>query len=254
MRPETYQLLADREQTYWWHRSRRAMSLSLLRRYGLAFGCRWIDIGCGTGGNFRMLDSLSPALVVGVDLSPIAISLAQRHASSAVVVRADINESLPFGDGSFDVATFFNVLYHQWVRSETDVLIEAARVLRPGGLVLLTEPAFDILAREMDEAVMARRRYHNADFDAWLDTAGFDPLFSSYFSSFGVPILLAAKYWGRAKQRTAEQVAALDMRSLPEPVNKALEFAASIERWMLARGIRMPFGTTLVRVARRRAA
>jgi SAM-dependent methyltransferase len=199
-----------------------------------------------------MLDSLEPSRVVGIDLSPIALSLAEIYAPAATLVCADINQRLPFADGEFDVATIFNVLYHEWVQSETQVLAEAARVLRPGGLLLITEPAFDFLRREMDVAVMTRRRYHTADFAAWLDAAGFETAFQSYFTAVGVPILLAAKYLNRRRPRNRKETPALDMRPIPKLANEILRFVATIELRALVHGIRMPFGTTLVCVARRR--
>jgi SAM-dependent methyltransferase len=252
VRPESYQLLADRQQTYWWHRSRRALALSLLRRYGLTSGCRWLDVGCGPGGNLGMLDPLRPSLVVGVDLSPIALSLAERYAPAATLVSADINERLPFADASFDVVTIFNVLYHQWVESEASVFAEVARVLRHGGLLLFTEPAFNVLTRELDVAVMTRRRYRITDFDPWLDAAAFDTLFSSYFTGFGFPILLAAKYARTSNHETSDAGTALDMRPIPAVLNETLAYIAAVEARALSRGLRMPFGTTLVRLARRR--
>lgn len=251
MRPETYRRLADRQKTYWWHRARRTLALALLRRYGLRSGCRWLDLGCGPGGNFGMLDALRPQLVAGVDVSPIALELARLHAPAAMLVQADLNDRLPFDDAAFDVVTIFNVLYHGWVKSEAAVLAEAARVLRSGGLLLFTEPAFDALRREMDEEVMTRRRYRNADFDPWLRAAGFETLFSSYFTSFGVPILLASKLFKRGKQTPQPAEHAIDMRPIPAPVNAAFEALARVEAGALARGLRLPAGTTLVRVARR---
>lgn len=255
MRPESYKLLADRQKTYWWHRARRAMVLWLLRRYGLGNGPRWLDLGCGPGGNLGMLDSLHPGRIVGVDLSPIALSLAKENAPSATLVTADINERLPFEDASFDVVTIFNVLYHQWVQSEAAVFAEVARVLRPGGLLLFTEPAFDMLRRELDDAVMTRRRYHGADFDGWLEAAQLETLFSSYFTSFGMLILLAAKFINRAKKPWQSHDAAdgIDMRPIPGVLNEALMFVARTEAWCIGLGLRMPFGTTLVRLARKRA-
>jgi len=253
MRPETYELLAARQETYWWHRARREMAVALLRRFGLASQCRWLDVGCGPGGNLTMLDCLNPKLVVGVDVSPIALSLAKAHAPSVVLVRADVNQRLPFADSSFDIVTIFNVLYHQWIENESHVLAEVARVLSPSGLLLLTEPAFRVLAREMDDAVMTRRRYHKADFDPWLEENQFETLFSSYFTSFGFPILMMVKCLSGLK-RTRKVFGALDMRQLPWVVNEALTIVAKMENWILAKGIRLPFGTTLVYVARRRAA
>lgn len=249
MRPEQYRLLASRQQTYWWHRTRRATALALLRRYGLQRGCAWLDLGCGPGGNLRMLDTLQPQLVAGIDVSPIALDLARASAPpGAQLLQGDVNDPLPFEDGTFDVVTIFNVLYHGWVRSEAAILRECARVLRPGGLLLFTEPAFDALWREMDEAVMTRRRYRDGDFDRPLADAGFQDVFSSYFTSFGVPILLAAKYLKRGKHSDDP---AIDLRPISPLVNETFARAASVEGWLLNRGMRMPFGTTLLRIARR---
>lgn len=248
MRPEQYQMLADRQQTYWWHCARRSMALGLLRRYGLSEGCEWLDIGCGPGGNFGMLDPLAPKTVAGMDVSTIALDLARQHAPAAVLVRGDVNDPLPFADESFDVVTIFNVLYHDWVRNEAAVFAEVARVLRRDGLLLFTEPAFDVLEREMDDAVMTRRRYRNADFDPLLTDAGFETLFSSYFTSFGVPILLAAKWLKRPKDANKPGI---DMRPIPKTVNDVFAALAGIEGRLLRARVRMPFGTTLVRVARR---
>jgi SAM-dependent methyltransferase len=246
MKPENYKALADRQQTYWWHRARRTMALSLLRRYGLRSKCRWLDLGCGPGGNFSMMESIEPVVVAGLDLSPIALSLARQFSPSAVLVLADVNDRLPFDDASFDVVTIFNVLYHQWVHNEGLVLAEVGRILRPGGLLLVTEPAFGALAREMDEAAMTRRRYRAKDFETWFATSGFTMDFTSYFTAFGVPILLAEKLLKRVKRAPQKEDAALDMRPLSNFVNGALLLIAMIEAKFLAAGGRMPFGTTLV--------
>jgi len=252
MRPETYELLAARQETYWWHRARRTMALALLRRFGLAPQCRWLDVGCGPGGNLRMLDDMDPKIIVGVDVSPRALSLAKLYAPSAVLVQADINQNLPFADASFDLVTIFNVLYHKWVENEAHIIGEAARVLCPNGLLLLTEPAFDALSREMDNAVMTRRRYRETDFTSWLDANQLETLFSSYFTSFGFPIILTAKYLN-CLRRKKESAVALDMRRIPRTVNELLTVVAKAEAQIIARGIRLPFGTTIVKVARRRA-
>src|SRR5438552_1104822 len=133
MRPEAYQALVDREESYWWHRARRSMSEALLRRHGVRANARLVDLGCGIGGNMAAFDHLSPRATVGLDLSPIALGHARARHPRARLVRADLNARLPFADGSVDAVTIFNVLYHQWVRDEVATLTDVCRILRPGG-------------------------------------------------------------------------------------------------------------------------
>jgi SAM-dependent methyltransferase len=250
---ETYHMLATRQATYWWHRARRAMGVGLLRRYGVSRGCRWLDLGCGPGGNLGMLNSLTPELVVGVDLSPIACGLAKTLAPGAVLVRADIGRGLPFSDDSFDLVTILNVLYHAWIGDDAAVVGEAVRVLRRGGLILVTEPAFSFLAREMDAIGMAVRRYRRSALSAICQAAGAQVLFSSYFTSFGFPLLLGrnAVYRLASEAGAPNDRAALDMKQLSRPLNETLFRLAVFEGDLISRGIRMPFGTTVICVARK---
>jgi SAM-dependent methyltransferase len=253
VQPETYQMLAARQTSYWWHRARRKMAVALLRRHGLGHGARWLDLGCGPGGNLRMLDALEPDLTVGIDLSPLAIEFARQAAPDAAILRADIARGLPIRDASIDLVTIFNVLCHSWVASEVAVLREVHRVLRPGGLLLTTEPAFAALFREMDIAAMAIRRYRRAEFTALCRGAGFEVNFCSYFTSFGFPILLALKGLRRlgAPFRRGRKRSAADMVPLRPHLNEALHVAAALEASVIGVGLPVPFGTTLVCIARR---
>jgi len=253
MKPEAYRMLSRREGSYWWHRARRLMAVALLRRHGLAPGGAWLDIGCGPGGNLSMLGGFRPRIVVGVDLSAVALDLARAKASHARLVRADISRGLPFVDGAFDIATIFNVVYHAWIKSEAAVLAEAFRVVRPGGVMFVTEPAFASLFREMDVAVMTRRRYRRRAFAEMCRAAGFEVLFTSYFTSFGYPLLLAIKALHRLRLgwRRAEARATADMKPLGPFLNACLYALEALEARLIGRNVEMPFGTTLVCVARR---
>ena len=247
MKAETYRMLAGRQDVYWWHRARRSLSQTLLLKHGLVHNPCWLDLGCGPGGNLQMLDSRPPSFVVGLDLSPLALELARKARPDARLVRGDLNRPLPFRDRSFDLVTIYNVLYHQWIDSEGAVLREAMRVLVPGGLLLLTEPAFETLARGMDVAAMARRRYRLRDFDGLFAEVGLQSVFDSYLTSFGYPILLAAKTFGGGRKEPG----GVDMRPLPGWINLPLLAAANLESALIVRGVRMPMGTTLIKIGRR---
>jgi SAM-dependent methyltransferase len=252
MKAQAYEMLAAREDSYWWHRARRVMVRNLLRKYGLAQRPRWLDLGCGPGGNLALLDEFSPDLVVGADISPIARAIAKQKAPRAALVGVDIGQSLPFADGAFDLITVFNVLYHAWVRSEASVLADAARTMRAGGLFLATEPAFAVLEREMDEIAMTRRRYRRNEFAELCAAAGFEILYAGYFTSFGFPLLLGLNWLSKLRPGgTADEQQAADMKSLPGVINDAIYAAARAEGFLIEHGLHLPFGTTLVCVARK---
>lgn len=99
-------------------------------------GARVLDAGCGAGAGTAMLGRRAEA--VGVDLSPAAIAAARRkHGGEAGFAEGDIR-SLPFGDGEFDAAVCFEALTH--VADPAAALDELRRVLKPGGLLLVSAP------------------------------------------------------------------------------------------------------------------
>jgi SAM-dependent methyltransferase len=250
MHPALYAQVFAVQDGHWWGRNRRSLSFDLLKKFGLRTGCRHLDIGCGTGQNMRLLQQLRPSLSVGVDLSPIALSYARKASPHAQLVRLDANRTLPFPDKSFDVATIFNVLYHAWIKNDLDVLKEVGRVLESDGLLLVTEPAFQALAREVDIADMAARRYRLAPFVELLRAADFDVLFAKYFTSFGPPIIFALKAVKALAPKPPRVDHPPDMRLLPPLCNAALYGLARIEAALLRASVPMPFGTTIICVAR----
>jgi ubiquinone/menaquinone biosynthesis C-methylase UbiE len=250
---ETFQMLMTRQATYWWHCARRKMSVDMLRRYGITAGCRWLELGCGPGGNLAMMDAHHPQLVVGVDISAVALTMARSQFPNSRLVSADFNVGLPFSDESFDLVTIFHVIYHDWIDDEVKVLTEVARVLGPGGIVLITEPAFPVLAREMDKIQMVRRRYRTDDMEEMCRAAGLKVVFQSYFTSFGFPIILAMKFLRRiaAYLHLPQSKLTLDMKPLPRLLNETLHFVAAAEAFFIVRGWCVPLGVDLVCVAQR---
>jgi SAM-dependent methyltransferase len=126
------------------HLRGREATLSLARRLSLAGGERVLDIGSGIGGPARRLASLAAVDVVGVDLTPAYVDLA--NALSRLVglearVRFEVADalSLPFPDARFDVAWTQHVQMN--IADKDRFLAEIFRVLVPGGRLAL----YDIL-------------------------------------------------------------------------------------------------------------
>ncbi|MGG5258851.1 class I SAM-dependent methyltransferase [Phycicoccus avicenniae] len=121
-----------------------------------------LDAGCGTGRMGRFLTDRGCS-VVGVDLSPGMLAMARRDHPDLDVREASITD-LPFEDASFDGVMFWYSLIHLPDADAAVALGEAARVLRPGGYVLVAsqkgEGTHDVGAR-------LRERGYEVDLLRW---------------------------------------------------------------------------------------
>ena len=105
---------------------------AVLRATGVGEGSQYLDIACGSGLMLNMA-SRRGANVHGLDASERLLSLAKRRTPAADIRHGDMN-NLPWEDGTFDIATSCRGI---WGPNQ-DALNEAARVLKPGGLMGLS--------------------------------------------------------------------------------------------------------------------
>lgn len=103
----------------------------------LQSGMRLLDIGCGDGMFLTSLQSLASDLELhGVDYS--ADRLAQTKSKDLHLKQCDLHDGIPFDADAFDLIYCGEVIEHLW---DPDALVkEMARVLRPGGSLVLTTP------------------------------------------------------------------------------------------------------------------
>jgi len=272
MNPEEYARMHALETDYWWFAGRRAIIESLLREamakprppqeLRLSSASRLLDIGCGTGANLEMLRrAVGPkGQLAGADFSPLALDFARRHESQnssrkTSLLRADALR-LPFADGTFDVVTMFDVLEH--LSDDTCALQEIGRVLRSGGALVLSVPAYQRLWSAHDEALHHFRRYEFQGLKRLLHQNGFDGLRLSFAMSMMPPIAWLWRRYilpfkprrPREAKRHSEGGAVLP--AVPPIFNRALiEYLKMEGRIIPHRPLR--FGTSLVCIAFKKA-
>src|SRR5439155_6970200 len=126
---------------------------------------RVLDVGCGTGHLLNMLGAALPveAKLFGVDLSPHYIARAREIVPRDLDVSlvCDNAEKLPFVDESFDAVTNVFLLHEVPGEVRARVLAEMARVVRPGGLVVVADSIQLADAPELQAQILDfPARYH----------------------------------------------------------------------------------------------
>ena len=236
MQADEYRKLAETEDRMWYFRAlhrRRAHWLARLRPDGPA---RVLDAGCGTGGFIRMLRAERPEwTVTGVDLSPLAVALA-RERTGAEIVEGSLT-ALPFGDGSFDAVTTGDVLYH--LADPAAALREFVRVLRPGGVVVVNEPAYRWLWSYHDEAVESKHRFTRPELAALFRDAGLGVRFASYANMLVLPLVVARRKLFPPARPTS------DVQVYPASVEAVFGGMAALEHAWTKRGWPLPAGSSV---------
>lgn len=189
------------EERQWWYVGMRAISDALLRSVPGSGRGRLLDAGCGTGNN--LLHFGVGWRAVGVDLSDQALRFC--HSRGVAVAGASLLQ-LPFRDGVFDCVTSFDVLYHRWIADDGAAVAELARVLRPGGSLLVRVPALKLLWGAHDEAVHSRHRYTRGEVEGLLKRAGLQVTRSSYANFFLFPLLATRRTIDRVTGRHGSDV------------------------------------------------
>jgi ubiquinone/menaquinone biosynthesis C-methylase UbiE len=250
MNHEEYERMYRFEDTYWWFVARRHLITSLLEgAYGRDAGLNILDIGCGTGA---MLDELAPfGDVTGADFAPEALAFCRQRGDHYPLTRADVRR-LPFADDSFDVVTAMDIIEH--IDDDKAASSEILRVLKPGGRLFVTVPAFPSLWSEHDEALHHYRRYTAPHLKDLFQRVGFSvPKLSYTVTSLFPPIWAYRQLSNRLPKRRVNGEKKANLVNFSEPINNALLALSEWESRLVQRA-NLPFGVTVVCVAQKKAA
>jgi len=242
MNPAEYERMHALEDWYWWFVARRAAAARFIRDYAPPERpLQILDAGCGTGGMLDLFTSWPDAEVTGADLASEALQFSRRRGHRRLV-GADLT-LLPFRSGTFDVVTALDVVEH--VPDDARALSEVSRVLRPGGILVASVPAYQFLWGPHDEALHHQRRYSGPQFRDVVQASGLRVEKLTYLLTALFPLAAATRL---ATRRRASGQAGLP--SVSQALNRALIGLQAAEL-ALARHTSLPFGLTVLAVARK---
>lgn len=260
MQSKDYEIMHDLEARFWWFAGMREITRALLMRHLASPPHAILDVGCGTGINLLwMTQQFSPRLMVGCDYSPVALGWSRATLRDALpgaartipkLCRGDVR-SLPFSDRIFDLTTSLDVLdLFPPNGDDSRGLGELHRVLRPGGLALVREPAYQWLLCGHDVAFETRHRYSTGELQKKMTAVGFQVIQTTYANTLLFPLAAARRLLrmiGIANEGTDTKPWPKALEWLNAPFIRCLSEEA---RW-LARGLRLPYGLSAICLGRK---
>lgn len=235
-----YDRIRDLEADHWWFVGRRQILRGLLQRVGTPPDAQILEVGCGAGGNVPLLRAFGAVTALEPD------DESRAYASERLGLAVDtglLPDGLPYAPETFDLVCAFDVVEH--VDDDAASVRALARLVKPGGAILTTVPAYQWMWSHHDVLHHHKRRYRLPAYRALYEAAGLTIETATYFNTLLFPLAAA--------QRTAKRLLgdkSADDAMPPAALNKALASVFSLET-PLATGPGLPFGLSIAVIARK---
>lgn len=224
-----------------WFRAKLGMVRILLKRATRSMTSdapmRILNLGAGTGDDVSLVARYGDVYVV--DVNQEALSFVPRQLCKEIRV-ADA-QKLPYKDGFFDLVLAYDVLEH--VDDDRLAMAEIRRVLRMGGALVVSVPAYQALFGSHDRALDHKRRYSKRSLRTVLSVLRVETMRS--WNTFLFPGIALVRILQRDKP------AKVNRAKMPWLIDEILYRLLTIENLLLRLGIPLPFGLSIVAIARK---
>jgi SAM-dependent methyltransferase len=236
MERAVFDRMAELDSRHWWFVARRRILGDLIaREVPLPGDARILEIGCGTGHNFRMLGRFGTIDALEIDEGARALASSRLGRE---IGTAPLPELTGVPDGHYHLIALLDVLEH--IEEDRASLSSIKRKLAPGGRILLTVPANEWMWSAHDAAHHHHRRYSKSGLKKVIESAGLKVHTLSYFNTLLFPLAAAARIAGKIMGKKES-----DDTLPPAPVNSLFGTIFGLERYLVGR-VPLPAGVSLV--------
>ncbi len=241
---EYFAQLTRLETNNFWFCSRSSLILWAMKRYFLG-ASNFFEVGCGTGFVLSAIEKAFPFLsLYGSDIFCEGLKFAEQRLKKAALLQMDAGE-IPFED-EFDIIGAFDVLEH--IKDDELVLSQMYSAARKGGGIILTVPQHPFLWSRFDDSSCHVRRYDSRELHRKVANAGFRIVDSISFVSLLFPVMAVLRLKKKARNNEYDIMADLDIKGI---TNTVLRKTLDCERCLINFGMRLPFGGSLLLIARK---
>lgn len=234
-----YEQMAELDEVHWWYVARRKVLQSLIeRRVRPPAGARILEVGCGTGHNFKMLERFGRVDAIEVDSEARGIAekrLGRKIASARLPALRGIERE------AYDLVAALDVVEH--IDNDRATIEALASCLKSGGKLLVTVPAHQWMWSRHDELNHHKRRYSKRALARLIEESPLRLETIGYFNSILFPLAAAARLASKTRGKGGGE------ESLPpRPVNYLFERLFAAERRLVG-AVPLPPGLSLFAVA-----
>lgn len=238
-----------------WVQSRNRLFSWLVHRERDRLGqAKLLDVGCGTGDFVKHLSTDGSLTITGSEIYLKGLQFAQKRQPTVEFIQYDV--TMGALDRNYDIVTAFDVFEH--IEQDVTGLRNMHEMLSDDGVLILSVPQHMFLWGKLDEIVCHKRRYSRREMVQKLRQSGFTPIriTSHVFTLF--PLVAISRLLDRAKSaKTAdastEDQALSDWVTFSRGVNWLFSKIMYLDDAFIKLGLSLPFGSTLVVVARKSA-
>jgi trans-aconitate methyltransferase len=200
--PAYFRMIANVERRHFWFQARNAMIGDLVKQVviNMTPGYSLLEVGCGTGSLLEILERVcKDGTITGMDLYPEALKYARQRTSCRLELGDIRNAAFK---NRFNLVCMCDVLEH--LPDDEMALGRIHEIVLPGGVLMLTVPAFPSLWSYFDEVAHHHRRYTSCMLKRKLRDAGFATEYTSCFMSILLPVAYVARRLRGLRLRTAD--------------------------------------------------
>ncbi|WP_157132275.1 class I SAM-dependent methyltransferase [Roseobacter sp. AzwK-3b] len=252
---EGFDLTDDYAETSFWVQSRNRLFSWLVHRERDRLGqARLLDVGCGTGDFVQHLSNDGSLTITGSEIYLKGLQFAQKRQPTVEFIQYDV--TMGALDRDYDIVTAFDVFEH--IEQDVTGLRNVHEMLSDDGALILSVPQHMFLWSRLDEIVCHKRRYSRTEMIEKLRQSGFTPIrvTSHVFTLF--PLMAISRLLDRAKSAKTADVGTDDQAlservTFSDGVNWLFNKIMYLDEALIRLGLSLPFGGTLVVVARKTA-
>jgi SAM-dependent methyltransferase len=233
-----------------WVRSRNRLFKRIVYDNLLPTGkTKFLEIGCGTGGFIQQIVENKKLKITGSEIYLKGLLYAKKNLPNVDFIQFDVTNGRI--DEVFDLVVAFDVLEH--IENDVVAISNINRMLNKGGCFIMTVPQHMFLWSKLDELVKHKRRYARHDLVTKLRKNGFDISYTTSFLFTLFPLMLISRIFDKGRDRSQSDEKALEKRvKFSKVSNWIFDSLMRIDEALIRLGISLPWGGTLVVVARKR--